>query len=47
MRATKIFDTTKRILELADTEGISPATAADRIAEQRMADVGRLRSIRL
>jgi valine dehydrogenase (NAD+) len=47
MRATKIFDTTKRILELADAEGISPATAADRLAEQRMADAGRLRTIRL
>lgn len=47
MRATKIYDTTKRILELADSEGISPATAADRLAEQRMADVGRLRTIRL
>ncbi|MBV1852056.1 Glu/Leu/Phe/Val family dehydrogenase [Catellatospora tritici] len=47
LRATKIFDTTKRLLELADSEGISPATAADRLAEQRMADVGRLRTIRV
>jgi len=47
LRATKIFDTTKRILELADSEGISPATAADRLAEQRMSDVGRLSMIRL
>lgn len=47
LRATKIYDTTKRILQLADTEGISPATAADRLAEQRMSDVGRLRTIRL
>ncbi|MDI1461820.1 Glu/Leu/Phe/Val dehydrogenase [Catellatospora sp. KI3] len=47
LRATKIFDTTQRLLELADTEGISPATAADRLAEQRMADVGRLRTIRV
>ncbi|GHJ50663.1 valine dehydrogenase [Catellatospora sp. TT07R-123] len=47
LRATKIFDTTKRLLELADSESISPATAADRLAEQRMADVGRLRAIRL
>jgi valine dehydrogenase (NAD+) len=47
LRATKIYDTTKRILELADTEGISPATAADRLAEQRMAEVGRLRTIRV
>ncbi len=47
LRATKIYDTTKRILELADAEGISPATAADRLAEQRMSEVGRLRTIRL
>jgi len=47
LRATKIFDTTKRILELAAAEGISPATAADRLAEQRMAEVGRLSTIRL
>ena len=47
LRATQIYDTTKRILELADAEGISPATAADRLAEQRMADVGRLSAIRL
>ncbi|GAA1367403.1 Glu/Leu/Phe/Val family dehydrogenase [Catellatospora chokoriensis] len=47
LRATKIYDTTKRILELADTEGISPAAAADRLAEQRMAEVGRLRTIRI
>jgi len=47
LRATKIFDTTKEILALADREGVSPATAADRLAERRMADVGRLRTIRV
>lgn len=47
LRATKIYDTTKRILQLADSEGISPATAADRLAEQRMSDVGRLSMIRV
>src|SRR6185369_6755894 len=47
LRATKIFDTTKQILELADTEGVSPATAADRLAERRMAEIGRLRTIRV
>jgi valine dehydrogenase (NAD+) len=47
LRATKIFDTTKEILALADTEGVSPATAADRLAERRMAEVGRLRTIRV
>jgi valine dehydrogenase (NAD+) len=47
LRATKIFDTTKEILALADSEGVSPATAADRLAERRMAEVGRLRTIRV
>lgn len=46
-RASKIFDTTKQILELAAAEGVPPATAADRLAERRMAEVGRLRTIRL
>jgi valine dehydrogenase (NAD+) len=46
-RATKIFDTTKQILELATAEGVPPAVAADRLAERRMAEVGRLRVIRL
>ncbi|MFC0004351.1 Glu/Leu/Phe/Val family dehydrogenase [Micromonospora siamensis] len=47
LRATKIFDTTREILRLADTEGVPPAAAADRLAERRMADIGRLRTIRL
>ena len=47
LRATGIFDTTRRILELAADEGVSPATAADRLAERRMSDVGRLRSVYL
>ena len=45
LRATKIFDTTAQILQLADAEGVPPAVAADRLAERRMAEVGRLRSI--
>jgi valine dehydrogenase (NAD+) len=45
LRATKIFDTTGQILRLADDEGVPPAVAADRLAERRMAEVGRLRSI--
>jgi valine dehydrogenase (NAD+) len=32
-----IFDTTARVLATAADEGISPATAADRLAERRMA----------
>ena len=46
-RAAKIFDTTRRILELGRAEGVPPVLAADRLAEQRMAEVGRLRTIRL
>ncbi len=46
-RATKIYGTTREILQLASTEGIAPALAADRLAERRMAEVGRLQMIRL
>ena len=44
-RATGIFDTTHRIFELAASDGVPPAIAADRLAERRMRDVGRLRGI--
>jgi valine dehydrogenase (NAD+) len=44
-RAEKIFETTKRILSSADKEGVPPAVAADRLAERRMSEVGRLRGI--
>jgi valine dehydrogenase (NAD+) len=47
MRATKIYDTTRQLLELAAAEGVPPAVAADRMAERRMAEIGRLRSIRV
>jgi valine dehydrogenase (NAD+) len=47
LRATGIFETTRRILTMAADEGVSPAVAADRLAERRMADVGRLRAIYL
>jgi valine dehydrogenase (NAD+) len=47
LRATRIYDTTREILHLADAEGVPPAVAADRLAERRMADVGRLRTIHL
>jgi len=43
--AARIFDTTLAIFRLADTEGIPPVVAADRLAERRMADVSRLRSV--
>ncbi|MFI6515077.1 Glu/Leu/Phe/Val dehydrogenase [Spirillospora sp. NPDC050679] len=44
-RATQIFDTTRRIFALAADEGVPPAVAADRLAERRMSEVGRLRGI--
>jgi valine dehydrogenase (NAD+) len=46
LRATRIFDTTKQILELAQADGVPPAVAADRLAERRMAEIGRLKAIR-
>ncbi|MDT0345049.1 Leu/Phe/Val dehydrogenase [Streptomyces litchfieldiae] len=36
-KAAGIYDTTRQIFERADTEGVPPAVAADRIAEHRMA----------
>jgi len=44
-KTTAIFDTTKAVFALAEADGVPPATAADRLAERRMAEVGRLRSI--
>ncbi|WP_370966867.1 Glu/Leu/Phe/Val dehydrogenase dimerization domain-containing protein [Amycolatopsis sp. cg9] len=44
-KTTAIFDTTKAVFKLAETEGVPPATAADRLAERRMTEIGRLRSI--
>ena len=37
-RATRIFDTTLAVLERATAEGVPPSVAADRTAEQRMAE---------
>jgi valine dehydrogenase (NAD+) len=47
LRAAGIYDTTRQILHVAAAEGVPPAVAADRLAERRMADVGRLRGILL
>ena len=44
-RAAEIFTTTSRIFAVADEEGVPPAAAADRMAERRMSEVGRLRGI--
>lgn len=46
-RATGIFDTTLAVLERAASEGITTAEAADRQAEQRIREIGRLAQIRL
>ena len=46
-RAEQIFGTTRQILTTADKEGVSPAVAADSLAERRIAEVGRLRGIYL
>ncbi len=47
LRAGRIYETTRDILRLADADGVPPAVAADHLAERRMAEVGRLRSIHL
>jgi valine dehydrogenase (NAD+) len=44
-RAEGIFDTTHRIFSVADSEGVPPVAAADRLAERRISEVGRLRGI--
>jgi valine dehydrogenase (NAD+) len=41
----QIFATTARVLAIADSDGVPPSVAADRLAERRMSDVGRLRGI--
>jgi valine dehydrogenase (NAD+) len=46
-RAARIYETTKQILQLSAAEGVPPGVAADRLAERRMAEVSRLRAIRL
>lgn len=44
-RAAGIFGTTRRVLALADAERVPPVLAAERLAEERMSSVARLRSI--
>lgn len=46
-RASGIYDTTLRMFALAESEGVTPTVAADRLAERRIAEVGRLSSILL
>jgi valine dehydrogenase (NAD+) len=42
----RIFDTTAALLDLAETGAVSTADAADRLAEQRIDEVGRVSGIR-
>jgi valine dehydrogenase (NAD+) len=44
-RATGIYDTTLTVFELAASDGIAPAIAADRLAERRIREVSRLRGM--
>ena len=44
-RASAIFETTQQVFELAASDGVPPAVAADRLAERRMREVGRLRGV--
>jgi valine dehydrogenase (NAD+) len=40
-RAAGIYDTTREVFRIAAHEDVPPAVAADRIAERRMATIGR------
>jgi valine dehydrogenase (NAD+) len=42
VRAEGIYDTTLMVLRTAADEGVPPSTAADRLAERRIAEMGRL-----
>ncbi|HEX5494599.1 MAG TPA: Glu/Leu/Phe/Val dehydrogenase dimerization domain-containing protein [Mycobacteriales bacterium] len=44
-KAAQIYDTTRRVFALGAEDGVPPAVAADRLAERRMADIGRLRTV--
>ncbi len=46
-RAAGIYETTLAVFRTAAADGVPPAVAADRIAERRMAEVGRLRTLLL
>jgi len=46
-KAAQILPTTRQILASAEADGVPPAVAADRLAERRIAEVGRLRGIYL
>jgi valine dehydrogenase (NAD+) len=46
-KATRIFDTLQTVLHQAREAGVTPSIAADRIAADRIASVGALRSVYL
>jgi valine dehydrogenase (NAD+) len=46
-KAAQILGTTRQILAAAAADGVPPAVAADRLAERRIAEIGRLRGIYL
>ena len=46
-KTTGIFEVALRVFRSAEERGVSPAVAADRLAEERMRAVGRLAAIRL
>ena len=44
-QAARIYDTTRAVFAIAAEEALPPAVAADRLAERRMAEIGRLRTM--
>ena len=42
----RIFDTTLAVIATAERDGITTAEAAERLAEDRIAEIGRVRLIR-
>jgi valine dehydrogenase (NAD+) len=46
-KVASIFDVALQVFRTADAARMSPAVAADRLAEQRMSAIGRLSTIRL
>jgi valine dehydrogenase (NAD+) len=44
-RAAGILESTRTVFRIAEQDGVPPAVAADRLAERRIAEVGRLRGI--
>ena len=45
LRTMRIFETTRDILAVAEKNSVAPGVAADRLAERRMSEIGRLKRI--